>query len=248
MTPISPMNFAIGLITSLFCVMSGLLGAFMIKRYLKFKEKQLLYVGLTWTFLSTAWWGDALTFDSMLLFGNDVWLPDPIYFLLKVVLILPIFLLWPQVYGELVLNEKKTLRNAFIWSAITSTIVLEIIFLIYFSTDYKSIGIRIGPYSAIWSWIVIANLSLIAIFFVIPGLIFSRTAVQSENPIIKKKGEMLFFAFLSLLIAGILEVLFGTIEIINLITRIMYVYITFHFYLGFTLPKFVKKIFKIEQQ
>ncbi|MFX1239291.1 MAG: hypothetical protein ACFFAS_12845 [Promethearchaeota archaeon] len=247
MTIISPINFAIGMITLIFLVMSGAsVSLMMFRKYYKYKEKHLLNLGWTWNFLSSIWWGDTITFYLMLFLGDEFWLPDPIFFFLKFTFIFPIFYLWPPVFGDLMLDKKRNLKSAYIWGAAIYGTLLEISFLVLFFLNYNNIGVRNGPYSAEWGFIAYLYMFSIIIIFIIPGIFFSQSAANSEKKDIKIKGETLFFSFITLGFAIALEFLFFQFDLLNLIARIFYIQTALTFYFGFTLPKIMRKVFKID--
>ncbi|MFX1398915.1 MAG: hypothetical protein ACFFAS_17935 [Promethearchaeota archaeon] len=220
----------------------------MIQKYLKFKDKQLLLVGLTWIFMTSVWWGDAISFIMMLIGGETNYLLDPLYFFINNGLVVLLFFTWPRTFGDLVLGGKKKLRKFLIWIIAIWGIIIETVFLIIFFIDYRLIGDRIGPYSAEWCLFVYSYVFLGTMVFTISGIIFSYTAIKSYDPNIQLKGKWLMGAFIMIIAGAVLEVFFVEIEEINLVARILFIFAALSFYIGFVLPDFVKKLFKIEKK
>ncbi|MBN1800290.1 MAG: hypothetical protein JW891_02230 [Candidatus Lokiarchaeota archaeon] len=54
-----PILFIQGALTLSFTLISLILGILLILKYLRYKEKQLLLVGITWIFLTSPWWPDS---------------------------------------------------------------------------------------------------------------------------------------------------------------------------------------------
>ncbi|MBN1800288.1 MAG: hypothetical protein JW891_02220 [Candidatus Lokiarchaeota archaeon] len=233
-----------GALTWIFTAISGVLGGLMLYKYYKYRDKQLILVGMTWMLITSPWWGDALTFIYYM-FTTNV-LPNETYFFLANAFIAPIFYMWPKTVSELVFVDqkqklKKIIRNILVLWAI----IFEIVFLIIFFYDYRLLGRRIDYYIVDWNWYVNTYLLSGSVFLVITGMVFSYTAIKSEKLHIKLKGWFLLGAFVVFTLATFLEILFTDVLAVIIIARILGITSAICFYIGFVLPKFVKKIFKI---
>ncbi len=240
-----PILFIQGALTLTFTGISLILGILLILKYLKYKEKQLLLVGITWIFLTSPWWPDSISFVMMLVGDETTYLPNAPYFFLANALIFPIFITWPRTFGNLVLEEKPKAKNAIIWILAIWAVFFEIIFFIMFFNDYTQIGERKGAYLAEWNPLVAAYITSGAILFTITGLLFSFKAIKSETQMIRAKGKILALAFVVFTVWTLLEVLFVEIPVMILAARICGIISALAFYVGFVLPKFVKNLFKL---
>ncbi|MFX1239308.1 MAG: hypothetical protein ACFFAS_12505 [Promethearchaeota archaeon] len=232
--------FTQGAMTWIFTALSFLLGILMFQKYYQYKDKQLLLVGVTWIFLTTPWWGDAITFVYYI--ATSEVLPDPIYFFLANAFIAPIFYTWPKTIGELVIEDKPRLKKAIRSILMLWAIIFEIAFVSIFFIDPNLIGLRKDYYIADWAWFVSTFILSGSLLLTITGMVFSYKAITSEKPTIQLKGIFLMDAFLVFSVATFLEVLLDVMPIV-IIARILGISAALCFYIGFVLPKFIRKRF-----
>ncbi|MBN1800287.1 MAG: hypothetical protein JW891_02215 [Candidatus Lokiarchaeota archaeon] len=245
MTPITPIQFLQGAVSLGFTLISLILGILIIVKYFKYKDRQLLLVGLTWILLTTAWWGDSISFLTMTI-GGDVkyQLADPIYFFLANAFIPFMFYTWIQAFGDIVLKTKDKLRKSLVCIMVVMGILFEIYFLASFLTDYSSIGTRKSPYYADWNDIVDVFILFASLSFVVTGIIFSYIALEADNREIRLKGKFLLVAFIVFTSGAIIETFFVDFgEIIVVISRLCGIISAISFYIGFVLPRFIKELF-----
>ncbi|MFX1497527.1 MAG: hypothetical protein ACFFBH_08375 [Promethearchaeota archaeon] len=233
-----------GSLTLAFALISFILGILILQKYFKLRDKNLLYIGITWIFLISPWWPDAISFLLLIFSGGIINLPDPIYFFIANALIAPIFYTWAKAFTNLVISKNKKLKVVIVVGLTAWAVIFEIFFLIFYFMDYNLIGIRQAVFYVEWIDFIDINLLLASVFFTITGLIFSGKALRSDSPEIKLKGVFLLIAFITFTIGAVFDVLFvGQYnEVTLIIARTFVIIAAFSFYIGFILPKFIKKM------
>ncbi|MFX1273789.1 MAG: hypothetical protein ACFFBP_10050 [Promethearchaeota archaeon] len=254
MAPLEPYGYVQGSLTLAFTAVSIILGVFMILKYIKYKDRQLLFVAISWILLITPWWPDTISFVSILIGGgNDIYqLPNEYYFLIANALVAPIFYTWIDTFSKLVLRDKPKQRKAITWFFIIWAIVFEIIILtIYFLMlfyDPIIMGVRISAFYVEWNPIIAFYLMSASLIFTLTGLIFSAQTLKSPEPSIRLKGIFLMIAFVTFTIGIIFEILLTIPELLDIaqislvFARVFGIIAALSFYIGFVLPNFIKRL------
>jgi len=83
------------------------------------------------------------------------------------------------------------------------------------------------------------------ILFLITGFLFARRSLKAENSEIKLKGKFLIIAFLTFTIGTMIDVIGAEspTEITIFLARTFVRVSSICFYIGFTLPRFIKNLF-----
>ena len=80
--------------------------------------------------------------------------------------------------------------------------------------------------------------------FLITGFLFVRESLKSENPEIRLKGKFILIAFLFYTMGTLIDVIIDIpTEITIVLARTIMIVAIFMFYIGFTMPNWVKKRF-----
>ncbi|MFW9971383.1 MAG: hypothetical protein ACFFDF_14410 [Candidatus Odinarchaeota archaeon] len=220
-------------------IISTILGLFIILKYQKYKKLELLLVGITWILLASPYWSDAIQFLTMLF---SVELSLPLYFFLANAFIAPIHITWGYTFTNfLYKKQQKKLMLFFIAEATT----FELIFLILFFVNPLLIGNRISVFVVEWATWIQFYLLFSIVLFLITGFLFARASLKTEDPEIKLKGKFLIIAFVTFAIGTIIDVIGAEMytELIIFFARSFVIISSICFYIGFTLPKFVKDFF-----
>jgi hypothetical protein len=229
-----------GSFTFVSVIISTILGLFIMLRYRKYKQVDLLLVGITWILLASPYWSDAIQFITVMLFSTEI--SPPLYFFLANAFIAPMHITWIYILTNyLFKRHQKKLTMLFGIEAV----IFELAFLIIFIVNPLLIGDQISTFVVEWAlWIQIYLLFSI-ILFLITGFLFARASLKTEDPEIKLKGKFLIVAFLTFTIGTIIDVIGagGSTEIIIFLARTFVIISSICFYIGFTLPKFIKDIF-----
>jgi uncharacterized membrane protein len=188
--------------------------------------------------LTSIWWKGAIIFVSIV-FEIDI---DPFIFLTTGNIIMPVGLLfWIYSFTTLAYQKYRS-KMLSIYSIIVA--IYLVIFIIFLSIDTSLIGEYTGTFSTRTTPFVIIFQVLALLTFLITGILFAKNSMNSENEEIKWKGKFLLSAFIIFTIASILEVArIDDISIITLIiTKLVFITSASSYYLGFFLPKGLKKI------
>ena len=221
-------------------IISTILGLFIALKYVKHRKVELLLVGITWIFLASPYWSDAIQFVIVMLY--EIELDSPLYFFLANAFIAPIHITWSIAFTNFLF--KKQQKKLLIFFGIEA-IIFELAFLIVFFMNPYLIGDQKSAFVVEWAiWIQIYLLFSI-ILFLVTGFLFARASLKSEDSELKLKGKFLIIAFITFTIGTIIDVIGADnpTEITILFARIFVIASSLCFYIGFTLPKFVKDLF-----
>ncbi|MHA2181578.1 MAG: hypothetical protein ACXAAH_09160 [Promethearchaeota archaeon] len=218
-------------------VISTILGLFIALKYREHKKIELLLVGITWIFLASPYWSDAIQF--LLVSIGNIEMDSAVYFFLANAFIAPIHITWAYTFTNLLFKDYK--RKLMIFFGVEATI-FEIAFLIVFFIDHNLIGVQQSAFVVEWAiWVQIFLLFSIGLFL-LTGFLFARASIQSPEPEVKLKGKFLMVAFITFTIGTIIDVIGAEspTEITILLARIFVIASSLCFYIGFTLPKFIR--------
>jgi hypothetical protein len=219
-------------------VISTILGLFIALKYREHRKIELLLVGITWIFLASPYWSDAIQF--LLVAIGNIEMDSTVYFFLANAFIAPIHITWAYTFTNLLFKDYK--KKLMIFFGIEAT-VFEIAFLIVFFVDHNLIGIQQSAFVVEWAiWVQIYLLFSIGLFL-ITGFLFARASIQAPEPEVQLKGKFLMLAFVTFTIGTLIDVIGADnpTEITILLARIFVIISSVCFYIGFTLPRLIKE-------
>ncbi|MHA2087166.1 MAG: hypothetical protein ACW972_02750 [Promethearchaeota archaeon] len=219
-------------------IISTILGLFITLKYREHKKIELLLVGITWIFLASPYWSDAIQF--LLVSIGNIEMDSAVYFFLANAFIAPIHITWAYTFTNLLFKDYK--KKLMIFFGIESAL-FEIAFLIVFFINPNLIGVQQSVFVVEWAiWVQIYLLFSIGLFL-LTGFLFARASIQAPEPEVKLKGKFLMIAFVTFTIGTIIDVIGADnpTEITILLARIFVIISSLCFYIGFTLPKFIKE-------
>lgn len=222
-----------GLFSTIFVVISVIIGSIIISKYFEHKWINLLLAGIAWIGISEPWWPSTVSFLIALI--NQKGISIHLYFLIGNIF-LPLFILcWLTVINDLLEVKRKNIINI---SYIVFALIFECIIYYYFFTDISKLGTLVSPVDVEYTIIVIVFLMTNLLIFCITGLLFAINSLKSDNNEIKLKGKFLLIAFVTFLIGAAID------SIITFpISRFILVFSGIAFYIGFILPEWVKRKF-----
>ncbi len=233
-------EFFYGILTFIAVIISFILGIIIMIKYKKFKKVEFILVGLTWIFVVSPYWSDAIQFITITFFEYQI--SSEIYFFIANAFIAPIHIVWILALTRLVFRKAaKPLMIIFT----TEAILYEAFFLFSFFSDPNQIGTQMSAFVAEWAiWIQIYLLVSIVLFLV-TGFIFASKSLKSPNKELKLKGWFLIFAFILFTIGTVIDVIGADnpTEIMIFLARTFVIISSILFYIGFTLPRFIKELF-----
>lgn len=232
-----------GSFTLVFVLISLALGFLIISKYFKYEKREYLLVGITWIFLVSPYWPDAISFLLILFTGTK--LNEPTYFFLANGFIPVIHITWIIVITDFMYKDKqKYLLSVFI----IESIAFEIIFLtVLFMNPYLIGTPQSNPFVVEWNIFIDLYLIISIALFLITGLLFASESLKSDSKELRFRGWFLISAFISFTIGTLIDVILEITEITIVIARLFVIIAAFCFYLGFTMPNFIKKILIKEQ-
>ena len=212
---------------------------FIVKKKIGTKRKEFISVGLTWVFLSSAWWGGGFCFLSVLLFQYAF--ETPLYIFLSISFIPFALIFWLYSFFHLFLKKKLGLKkNNSLYAALICCLIYWIFLIILLFYDYT----LVGTYTLFQTRPALLPLifEIVAIFIaVITGCIFASQSMISDDKRIVWKGRFLLLGFLLFTIGAFLEVIISLNPIGLILVRLILIISAFCYYLGFLLPKFIEK-------
>ena len=237
---LTPFEFLYGALTFIAVIISVLLGILIAFKYLKYKKIDFILVGLTWIFLVSPYWSDAIQFIATTLVGVE--LNPNLYYFIANAFIAPIHIIWIYAIADFLFpRQKKILVSLFSIEAVT----FETVFLILFFINPALIGDQKSYFVVEWAiWIQIYLLISIALFL-ITGFLFARQSLKAKTKDLKLKGIFLIIAFLCFTVAAIIDVIGADTptELTIFLARTFLIISSICFYIGFIMPRFIKEMF-----
>ena len=221
-----------GIFTLTFIAISVILGIRILLKYKSLKRKELLTIGLAWIFLTSAWWGGATSFLSVVFTNERL---DLFTFLFLGNIFIPIALIcWIYSLAHIFYTEKEKVIT---FSVTIIYVAYDILLLILLFIDPNLVGHIEGDINSIPT--LIPEIFLISAIFtaLITGLIFSIKSIKVDNPEVQLKGKILLIGFISFSLASVMDAVIPDLTIIFVITRLILISSAIEYYIGFFLPK-----------
>jgi hypothetical protein len=235
---LNPLDILNGIFSFIFVVISLVVGALILLRYFRYKEKIYFLVGSTWILISEPWWPSSLSF--LVALSNGVGLPSNIYFIVGNLLIPLAIIIWLLAFTDFLLTEKRKLI-LLIFTIIG--IIFEILFFTFLFINPVLIGTLNTPVDASFSFLIIIFLVIFILIIVISGLFFARLSLKSDDPEVKLKGKLLMFAYIAFFVGALLDSSIRLNELGVILVRLILVASAIFWYGGFLLPNWMKKVF-----
>ena len=227
-----------GLFSLSFVAIATIIGLIIVSKYFIHKQKTFLYIGFAFPGLAGPWWPSSISFLMIIFTGTSLSLQT--YLILGNVF-LPIFItLWLLGVFELV---KKEFQKAIALIYMIIGIIFEIIFFYFLIINPNILGKLDGPIDIEYHGFSMVFLMLLVLTIDISGTILIIEIFKSENAEIRLKGKFLLIALISFNIGAIADGFFPLTVITLPIFRIILISCIFEFYIGWILPKRVKKFF-----
>ncbi len=214
-----------------------IIGFTMIYKYYEYKNKTLLYMGLTMILLTSVWFTHSLAFILVLTTG--VGLSPEIFFIMAFPITAVTTILWMVVITGLIFkeNQKKILTMYIIYA-----IIFELLFFfLLFQDTERYIGVLENPIEPDIKPFIQLHLLIILINSLVTGILFFRESKKSPDPEIKLKGT-LFLVGITLFVIGSIIDSFSVSITMLLIVRVMLMVGAFFTYGAFLLPEWMKKL------
>ena len=241
MAPLELLDITNGIFGLIFIVISMIVGFSIILKYFKNKNINLLYVGITWLFICSAWWGVSTSFIVALFNGGEGLTLAAI--LLINFVPLPIGLLsWVMAFTNFLYKEKQKL---ILLGIIAFIVFFYSIFFWLVFTDATQVATKISAVDTQSEnpLMVICLLGFILILLT-TGIMFALKTINLDDPDMKMKGKLLLIAFPAFSIGALMDAAIPTTAVTLVIFRIVLITSAVLFYGGFILPDWMKKLFR----
>ncbi|TFG02395.1 MAG: hypothetical protein EU539_13135 [Promethearchaeota archaeon] len=227
-----------GIVLIIFCSISIYVGLRIILKYFKYKQRELLLVGLTWIFLVSPWYPGSISFIMFLLTGSI--LTPEAYFIIGTNLWPIAVVLWIIAFTDLVYKKHQ---KPIILISIFYGIMFYIIFYYLLLTAPYLIGYLKGYTDVQYGLFIVVYAISLLIIELVTGYLFCKASLESENPQIRLKGKFLLTAFVLFAIGAALDTSIPLTLVTLPIVRGFEILSATIFYMGFILPKWTKKLF-----
>jgi len=227
-----------GIFSIIYVIISAIVGLFIALRYRETKQYSFLYIGLSSAGIAASFWSSSISFLLAVITGEG--LSEEAYFFIGN-FFTPIALVsWMIGLTNLIYRKHKKI----IISIYVITGAIFEVYLVYFILqDPSVIGRLKSPVDVQYHGFTQYYLIFAIITTVITGLHFSIQGIKSDDDETNLKAKFLSAGFISFTI-GIIADGFLTLDFITLlIIRLLLISSAIEFYIGWTLPKSVKKFF-----
>jgi len=229
------------------------LGAIVLAKAIKTKQIIIFMFFLAILFTLSPWYPSGMGYMYWVFTHGEIFSYE-FYILLGTVGIPIAIIAWLYVYMGTI-NPKKRKLVLLIFGMLS--IIYEIyIFYNLFFAEGAPVMEALGTFEFYDNPTDIKYHSLVLIFLagfictaVITGIHFSLTSMKiKENKELQWKGRFLFIAFLMFGFAATFDAIIPMETFLLVVIRLILMATTVFFYLGFILPKWIKKILKIEEE
>jgi len=205
----------------------------LVHKFLKYRQKALLYMGLALFFLASIWLGLSVSFIFYIVIETS--LPFEIQVLIAYGFPFALFF-WLLVFTELIYKKKQKLIT--IISGIY-LILLEVFFYTFLFTNISLLGVTTGFFYTSWGPFILLRILINMLIFLTTSVIFIREANKGEDPENKLKARLILVGTVFLILGGLIYSIFGIVFIALVILLVS----VLGFYGGIVYPEWVAKMF-----
>jgi hypothetical protein len=236
-----------GIFGFLAVAIAWLYGGITLYKYIKTKEKLLLYFFLAVIFTVSPWYPSGLGYIYWLLTNEEILYP---VYVLMGTLGVPIALLsWLQIYMPALHQKQKAVVT---WIVLGFSIVFYayLFYFLFFASGAPIdglIGIKDSAIDISYKGLVLGYLAFSLLVSTITGNDFAIASMkEKDNPVIVWKGRFLILSFNLFAVGGIGDGFLPLTPFTLVIFRTFLMLSNTFYYLGFILPKWTKKLLKLD--
>jgi hypothetical protein len=224
-----------GIFTLINVLFGIIVGLRISSKYIEYKRKELLTVGLSQIFSAAAYWSSIIAFLTIIFLNYEPGLT----FHLGFHLIVPLGLIF-WIYSISLLLYPKSQKKIVLFFVVLC-IVYDLFLGIFLITDPSSLGRRTGmtlneTYLYINSFLLFSLLVV-----VITVILFLRSTLRSDNPKIRWKGKFIFLGMIISIIAAVIGIIIQDTPFTIILTRSLYMIGSIAAYIGWLMPEKVAK-------
>ena len=240
-----------GLIALISVSITTFLGLIVLIKYFKTRQFLIFNFFLCIIFTSSPWYPSGLGYLYWIITGEV--LLYQAYVLIGTVGIPIAIIAWLNVYMS-TLNPKKKKLVLILYGILSIFFELYLFYFLFIAPGApvdSLLGVILDPTNPMninYKGFVLVFLGLSILTACITGIHFAATSMKSEEiPEIRWKGRFLLIAFILFGISAISDAIIEMTPFLLVLMRSFLVIANFFFYLGFILPKWSKKLLKIEE-
>ncbi|KKM26572.1 hypothetical protein LCGC14_1583450 [marine sediment metagenome] len=238
-----------GLLAVLAVSITWMYGLIVLFKAIKQKNKVLFYFFFAIIFTMAPWYPSGLGYIYWLITNEEI--VYPVYVLLGTIVTPFALLAWLQIYMPALHKNQKKIA---IWTTISLAIVFYIytIFFLFIAPGAPVQGLIGFKRSAIdidYKGFVLIFLAFSLLVSTITGNDFSIASLKiKDNPVTRWKGRFLILSFNFFAIGAIGDGFLPLTPATLIIFRLFMMLSSTFFYLGFMLPKWLRKLLKLEEE
>ena len=215
----------------IFVSISLVLGFRILLKYFSLKNKELITIGLTWVFMSSAWWGPSISFILIVLFGFG--LNQFIYLFIGTAFLPLTIICWVYSFCHMAYPHlKKKIMSIYI----VICVIYEIFLIIFLVVDPEIVGTMEGSVNSRHNlYPLLFDIFIIATAFT-TALLLARILMRSEEAPIRLKGWLLAIGITSLTIGATLDAALTMNALTLVLVRILLISSAIEYYMSFLLP------------
>ena len=222
-------------------------GAIVLYKYFQTKEKSLFYFFLAIIFTMAPWYPSGLGYVYWLFTREE--LAYQVYVLLGT-LGTPIALLsWLQIYMPALHKKKKELATLIIF-CLSVAFYIYLFYFVFFAPGAPVdgvIGIKRNPIDIDYKGFILVFLAISLLVSTITGNEFSIVSLRvNDSPIVRWKGRFLIISFNLFAIGAIGDGFITLTPVTLIIFRILMMISSTTYYIGFILPKWMRKLLSLK--
>jgi len=241
--PISQLSGILGLITVAISIFYGIL---VLSKAIKLKYKDLYYFFFAVIFTISPWFPSGFGYLYWLITKTAI--PYPIYVLLGTLGVPVALFAWLQIYIPALHPRLKyqLLIPTGILSGAYYIYVIILLFVVPGAPIMNLIGIKDGVIDIEYKGFALIFLAFSLLVSTITGNEFAINSLKNEDKLIKWKGRFLILSFNFFAIGALGDGFLPLTPVTLIIFRVFMVLSSTLYYLGFILPKWMRKILKID--
>jgi hypothetical protein len=236
---LTPTEFLNGIFSVIIVVVFILVGLLTVSKYPKTKNRTYFWWGIGLLGLGLPWSGSSISFLMIVLMGKGL-SAVPYFFISLSWMVITLFF-WMWTMTEVMFKGKQKIILS-LYAMIG--LIFEIYFIYYLIIDYSIIGeLSANSLDATYHGLtrIFTLFAIITVAFTL--LWFIRDSLYIEEPEIKLKAKFLLIGIISF-VFGALADAFIPLNIVTIfIIRMILVFASVEFYIGWNLPESIKKLF-----
>lgn len=240
----------VGHLTGLFEIISistsFLLCGIVLYKAIETKQKMLYLFFFTVLCTTSPWYPSGFGYIYFLNTGKPF--DYRVYVLLGTILIPIAIHAWLTIYMTIIFPKKKKLI-LILYGVIAIIFYIYLFYFLYIAPGApieNMIGIKRTPIDIDYKGFVLVYLAILIITTMITGIHFSLITMRTDSIEVRWKGKFLLAAFISFGIGAVTDGLLELSVITLIICRVILLFSTLFFYIGFIMPKWIKKILNIQ--